>query len=184
MGTIANDDPVPEAWLARFGRTVTGQVLDAVEARLREWGASFSGSWDPRPETDRGLALSLRQSWGASPSGGMDALLSRETLAGLAANDDGSGSGAGGGGRFEASSRLEGELGYGMALFGGGFTGTPNLGLGLSEGAREYRLGWRLTSALSGDPGFEVSLDATRRESANEDRAPAHGVMLGAAIRW
>ena len=33
-GTITNSDPIPEAWLARFGRTVTGQVLDAVEARL------------------------------------------------------------------------------------------------------------------------------------------------------
>ena len=34
-GTIENDDPMPKAWLARFGRTVSGQVLDAVEERLR-----------------------------------------------------------------------------------------------------------------------------------------------------
>ena len=34
-GTIENSGPIPSAWLARFGRTVTGQVLDAVEARLR-----------------------------------------------------------------------------------------------------------------------------------------------------
>ena len=34
-GTIENSDPIPQAWLARFGRTVSGQVLDAVEARLR-----------------------------------------------------------------------------------------------------------------------------------------------------
>ena len=40
---------------------------------------------DPRPSTDRGLSLSLRQGWGVSPTGGMDALLGRETLAGLAA---------------------------------------------------------------------------------------------------
>ena len=33
-GTITNSDPIPKAWLARFGRTVTGQVLEAVEARL------------------------------------------------------------------------------------------------------------------------------------------------------
>ena len=33
-GTIVNTDPMPSAWLARFGRTVTGQVLDAIEARL------------------------------------------------------------------------------------------------------------------------------------------------------
>ena len=34
-GTIENTDAMPKAWLARFGRTVSGQVLDAVEARLR-----------------------------------------------------------------------------------------------------------------------------------------------------
>ena len=34
-GTIVNSDPIPQAWLARFGRTVSGQVLDAVEERLR-----------------------------------------------------------------------------------------------------------------------------------------------------
>ena len=35
QGTIANTDAMPAAWLARFGRTVSDQVLDAVEARLR-----------------------------------------------------------------------------------------------------------------------------------------------------
>ena len=33
-GTITNDDPIPAAWLARFGRTVAHQVLDAVEGRM------------------------------------------------------------------------------------------------------------------------------------------------------
>ncbi len=159
------------------------RALVAHEASgFREWGASASFAWDPRPETDRGLSLSLTRTLGAAPSGGMDALLSRETLADLAANDDGQGGG------FEASGRLEGEIGYGLPVFGGGFTGTPNLGFGLSDnGAREYRLGWRLTSAVPGDPGFEVSLDATRSEPANGNGAGApaeHGVTLRAAIRW
>ena len=34
-GTIKNTDPIPKAWVARFGRTVADQVLDAVDARLR-----------------------------------------------------------------------------------------------------------------------------------------------------
>ncbi len=34
-GTIYNSDPLPQAWLARFGRTVADQVIDAVEGRLR-----------------------------------------------------------------------------------------------------------------------------------------------------
>ena len=145
---------------------------------FREWGASLSGAWNPRPETGRGLSMSLTQSWGASPTGGMDALLGRETLAGLGTpNDDG-------GERFEASSRLEAELGYGLALFGGAFTGTPNVGLGLSDNGRDYRLGWRLTAAAPGDGGFEVTLDATRSEAANDDAPPEHGVMLRGSLRW
>ena len=33
-GTITNDDPIPQAWISRFGRTVAHQVLDAVDARM------------------------------------------------------------------------------------------------------------------------------------------------------
>ena len=71
-----------------------------------------------------------------------------------------------------------------MALFGDRFTGTPNLWFGLAGGgARDYRIGWRLTSAVPNDPGFEVNLDAIRREAANDD-APEHGVMFRGAVRW
>ena len=101
-------------------------------------------------------------------------LLGRETLAGLAAADNGE--------TTASAGRLEAELGYGIAMFDGGFTGTPHLGVGLSETGRDYRLGWRLTSARKGDPGFEIGLDATRREAANADAE--HGVMLRGAIRW
>ena len=34
-GTISNTGPVPQAWIARFGRTVADQVLEAVEGRMR-----------------------------------------------------------------------------------------------------------------------------------------------------
>ena len=61
---------------------------------------------------------------------------------GLAANDDAA-----------PSSRLDGELGYGLAVFGGGFTGTPNVGFGLSDTAREVRMGWRLTPARGSGSG-------------------------------
>ena len=33
-GTITNDDPLPKAWLARFGRTVGEHVMGAIDARL------------------------------------------------------------------------------------------------------------------------------------------------------
>ena len=106
----------------------------------------------------------------------MNALLGRETLAGLA---------PAGAGRFEAASRLEGEVGYGLPAFGGAFVGTPNLGFGMSDGgARDWRIGWRLAPAAPGGPGFQVGLDATRLEPANGNAPPEHGATLRATIRW
>ena len=164
-----------------FGAPEQGLALDlkarglvAHEASgFREWGASASFTWKPRPETDRGLALTLRQSWGGSPAGGMDALLGRETLEGLTADDDNASPGSG---------RLEAELGYGIAMFGGGFTGTPYLGFALSDTSRDYRLGWRLKAAERGDRGLALDLEATRRERA--DAVAEHGVMLRVTFRW
>ena len=40
IGTIGNWDPLQQAWIARFGRTVAGQVLDAVGDRLAGGGTS------------------------------------------------------------------------------------------------------------------------------------------------
>ena len=41
-GTIANDDDaMPRAWLVRFGRTVAGQVVDAVNARFEGAPGSY-----------------------------------------------------------------------------------------------------------------------------------------------
>ena len=34
VGTITNDDPMPAAWLARFGRTVAEAALDGVADRI------------------------------------------------------------------------------------------------------------------------------------------------------
>ena len=97
-----------------------------------EWGVSGQLTLVPG-EAGRGLSASLTPSWGVDP-GGSGQLWAQPALTGLAANGD-----------TDPSSRLDGELGYGMAMFGGRYTGTPNAGFGLSEAAREYRMGWRLT---------------------------------------
>ena len=79
---------------------------------------------------------------------------------------------------------LHAEAGYGLALFGDRVTGTPNLGVALADGgAQDWRIGWRLTPAVSGERGFEVNLDATRRQAAHANGAE-HGVMLRGAVRW
>ena len=146
------------------------------DSNYREWGASGAVRIAPG-ERGRGLSFSLAPAYG-TPSGGVDRLWSAQDARGLAP----------GGGTFEPESRLEGELGYGVALFGDRFTGTPNVGFGLTgAGARDWRIGWRLTSVVRGDPGFEVRLDAVRREPANDNGAGTpveHGVMLRSAIRW
>ena len=136
----------------------------------REWGVSGSVSLVPGG-SGRGLSMSLTPSWGVD-RGDAQRLWTLPDAHALAANDEAA----------TPSSRLDTELGYGLPVFGGGFTGTPNVGFGLSETARDWRLGWRLTPAGSGDTGFEVSLDATRRETANDDAE--HGVMVRGAMRW
>ena len=157
---------------AGSGLTVEASARTLIaheDSGYEEWGAGGSVRLDPGA-SGRGLSLALAPVWG-TPSSGVERLWSARDAAGLAP-----------GGEFEAERRLEGELGYGLGAFGGAFTGTPNIGFGLSDNARDYRLGWRLTSAVPGDPGFEINLDATRREAANENAE--HGAMLRAVIRW
>ena len=73
---------------------------------------------------------------------------------------------------------------YGLPMSGGRLTGTPNVGYGLSGGgARDWRLGWRLTPAARGGLGFEMSLDATRGEPAGAGPVE-HAVMLTGSVRW
>ena len=141
------------------------------DSDYREWGASGSVRLDPGA-AGRGLSFSLAPAWGA-PSSGVDRLWSARDARGL-----------GPGGEFEPERRLEGELGYGLAAFGGRFTGTPNLGLGLSDTARDWRIGWRLTPAAQGDLGFEVNLDATRREAAGDDAVPENAIRLELRVRF
>ena len=166
-GRVSYEDP--ETGLSVEAR---GRVLVAHEdSEYHEWGASGAVRLSPG-ERGRGLSFSLSPTWGAASSG-IDRLWGARDARGLEPE-----------GEFEAGQRLEGELGYGLSLFGDRFTGTPNVGFGFSDGARDYRIGWRLTSAVRGDPGFEVNLDATRREAAGGAALAEHGVMLRGAIRW
>ena len=159
-------------------------LLTHESAGFRERGIAGSFGWDPTPGSDRGPSLTLSQTMGVSAQGGADALLGRTTLAGLAANDPGSGSGAGGD-ELERR-RLELKLGYGFGAFGDRFTATPEAGFGMSAGHRDYSLAWRLVrDRRRGDIGsLEFSLETRRRESANDDTEPEHGVGFRLGARW
>ena len=153
-------------------------LLTHESAGFRERGIAGSFGWDPTPGSDRGPSLTLSQTMGVSARGGADALLGRTTLAGLAANDNGD--------ELENRRRLELKLGYGFGAFGDRFTSTPEVGFGMSKGHRDYSLAWRFVrDRRRGDIGsLEFSLEARRRESANDDTPPEHGVGLRLTVRY
>ena len=139
---------------------------------MREWGVSGTLAWDPAPDSDRGLSLSLSQTVGAQASGGADALLARPTLAGLGAEED----------EGPLGRRLDARLGYGLGVFDDRWTATPELGLGLSDTGTELRLGWRLSERVAAGLAVELGLEGTRRESADGHAGPEHG--LGVGLGW
>ena len=147
-------------------------LLTHAAGGFREQGIAGSLTWDPRPETERGALLTLRQTMGAQASGGMDALLGHTTLAGLTANDDDE----------LQNRRLELKLGYGFPVFSDRFTSTPEIELGLSDRARDYSLGWRLTLARRAAGTLELGGVATRREHANDK--PRHAIGFRLTARW
>ncbi len=144
---------------------------------FRDRGLSGTLSWDPDPESDLGLSIDLAQTLGAQATGGMDALLNPDTtrVFGIDNTD-----------KTENTSdedldrRLEANLGYGFAMFGDRYTGTPTLGLGLSEGGRDAALGWRLMETRNS--GLVFGLDIEGRRSENDEDEP--GRRFGFGFGW
>ena len=172
-GGLAWSDPQRGLSAEIRGRALLSHAADG----FRERGFSGSLSWDPTPDTARGLSVSMSQTLGAQAAGGVDDLLERGTLAELAANDNAD--------EFERR-RLELKLGYGFGAFGGRFTSVPEAGFGMSAGHRDYSLAWRFVrDRRRGDIGsLEFSVEARRRESANDDTPPEHGVGLRLTARF
>ena len=89
-GTISNTGAIPKAWIARFGRTVAEQAIEAVEARFEAprvpglsgtiGGQSISGFAGPGPEagevrsagTDARQGLEALSDWFGGESGDED----------------------------------------------------------------------------------------------------------------
>ena len=83
-GTIVNTDPIPRAWITRFGRTVGSQVVDAVTARFEDRGRSHVtvggmtlGSPGPYP-----MEQSVWNDWETERSKGVREMTERELLLG------------------------------------------------------------------------------------------------------
>ena len=163
-GGVAWSDPALGLSLDVSGRTLIAHEDDALEDR----GVAASLGFDPNPASERGPSLTLRQELGARASGGLDALFAPDPL------EDRTGG--------EATSRWTMEAAYGLPAFGGRFTASPHVGLGLSGAARDYTLGWRLAPEAATAPDLSFGLKATRRES--DTAAPEHTVGFEVRASW
>ena len=163
-GGLAWIDPMLGLSLDLSGRTLVAHGSDDLEDR----GFAAALAFDPDPATRHGPSLNLTQDWGGQATGGLDALFAPETLDRR----------AGGGG---AEGRWTAEAAWGFPAFSGRFTGSPHASLGLGTAARDYTLGWRLTSA-AGARDVSLQLRATRWES--EGAAPEHVLGVELNARW
>ncbi len=155
---------------------VKGRGLLTGDSRgFRDRGLSASLAWDPAPDSDRGPSLALDRTVGASATGGMDALLRRETLAGLTTQ----------GGREDFSNGTFGlRLTYGFGVAEGCCTLTPELRLGFASNRQDFSLGARLDLVRNGPTAFALQVQTTRREHANDNTGPEHGIGLTLSARW
>ena len=65
----------------------------------------------------------------------------------------------------------------------GFYTGTPELGLGLSKTGREYSVGWRLAESTNLGLVFGFDVEGSRHESVDSDAKPEHRLTLGLGWR-
>ena len=135
---------------------------------MKDWGASAGLGFDPSPADGRGPSLGLRHELGGAASGGLDALLAPGPFD-RRVNGDGKG-------------RWTAEAAWGFPAFGGRFTGSPHVGMGLAGAARDYSLGWRLAPEGWSATDLSFGLKATRRERAGA--SPEHLVGVEATVRW
>ena len=162
-GGIAWENPEFGLVLDIEGRTLVAHDDDGFEDRA----ISASLAFDPDPASARGLSFVLRQEVGRQADGGFDALFASHPVN---AHSDSA-----------AESRWETEAAYGFPTFGGRFTGSPHVGLGLATHARDYSLGWRLTPAANASD-LSLGVKATRRES--KAVAFEHTIGIEATARW
>ena len=159
-GGIAWTDPTIGLSLDLSGRALIAHSSDDLKDR----GFAASLAFDPSPGTERGLSLTLRQDWGGSAQGGLDALFATDLLA-------------------DRAGAAEARAAYGLPASGNRFAGSPHVGLGLATGARDYTLGGRFSpEANVNAPDLSFGVKATRRGS--DTQTPEHAAGFEVRARW
>ena len=175
VGTITNSDPMPKAWITRFGRTVGSQVVDAVTARF-EGGTSAH-------VTVGGMSLDGTSLAGADPSrwpewaseseqrGGTRTMTERELLLGssfhLSAGGD-----ASGGPAFAAWGRVA-TGGFEADVDDVRMDGDMTTGLIGLDAEWDRVLAGLLLSQSKGDGSYTLS------EEMGDDRGTVESTMTG-----
>ena len=119
---------------------------------MKDWGFSAGLAFDPQPESQRGLSVTMGQDWGGAATGGIDALFAANPL------EQRNG--------VEGSSRWTLEASYGLPAFAGRFTGAPMWVWRWQRVQGTTRWEWRLTPEVTEqDITFEVK--GTRSEKDN-----------------
>ncbi len=152
---------------------VQGRGLVAhQDSDFQERGFAGSLAWDPTPASELGPSFTLQETVGAAATGGMRALMQRDSPAGLTTNE------VRGGGRVEA------EIGYGLPVWRGRFAGIPSFRFGSADGGRTARLGYRLSPISAEGWQLKLDIETMRRKSANANRPTDHFVGMRAGMRW
>ncbi len=148
------------------GRTLVSHDSDDLKDR----GVAASFTFDPEPQSQQGLSLTVNQDWGGQSTGGLDALFAEESIS----ERTGSAS----------ESRWNAQAAYGFSMLSGRFTGSPYIGTGITDSTQEYTLGWRLTPVHTTDKALNFTMDiqATHRET--DDNEPTQFVGVEVGVRW
>ena len=149
---------------------IEGRTLIAHDSDdLKDRGFAATLGFDPDPASERGPSFSLGQSFGGQAQGGLDALFTPDPL------DKRGGT--------TSEQRWTAEAAWGFAAFGGRFTGSPHAGVGLTQGARDYTLGYRVVPARD-VPALDISFGVAARRSEGEDDRADHAVSVEFGARW
>ena len=139
-----------------------GLLAQATDG-FNRWSMSASVRYDPRSNSELGPYLTFSSSRGGGELDGQDTRLGLATFADPLAD-----AGA------TIGWSIDTEFGYGVPVLGDSATGTPWVGLSLSEGRSEYRLGYRLGL----DSDLHLGIEGVLRDSATANEPPVYAVIL------
>ena len=152
---------------AHPGHNLTAELqargLLAQADGFNRWSMSASVRYDPRSNSELGPYLTFSSSRGVGELDGQDTRLGLATFADPLAD-----AGA------TIGWSIDTEFGYGVPVLGDSATGTPWVGLSLSEGRSEYRLGYRLGL----DSDLHLGIEGVLRDSATANEPPVYAVIL------